>query len=254
NKVKQLHGANIAEHDLDNYVEGKPVGTIKGYRVEKIFESQDEIDGLNAASSTGLYDRAGASVGDYKFKDSDGDGRITTDDRTVIGTPEADYFGGFNTTLQYKNFSLGAYFQYSVGGGALWTNMSGQVSNQLLQNKLTKYVNDIWTPDNPEGQYAKPVYGDPAGNARISDRYIFSTSYLRLSSLQVAYTFEPRLMQKMGLANARIFVSGTNLFTLTKWPGTDPGASSSNTNITFQTENTDPYPLARSFSLGLEVK
>lgn len=254
NKLENLHGANIASWDLDYYVEGKPIGTIKGYEVEKIITSQEEVDQLNASSPTGVYSNSSLGVGDYMFRDVNGDGKITADDRVVIGNPEPKFFGGFNTTFQYENFSFGAFFEYSVGGKAIWSTMAGQNGNYILQNKLSSYAHNTWTPDNPDARYARALYNDPSNNGRISDRYVFDKSYLRLSSLQLSYTLDQKLLDKWSLSSARIFIAASNVFTWTSWPGIDPGASSTNTNIAFETENTDPYPLAKTFSVGVEIK
>lgn len=254
NILEDIHGANIASWDLDNYVEGKPVGTIKGYRVVKIIESKETVKALNAASPNQFYDEPSLGVGDYMFKDLNNDGHITVEDREVIGTTEPKYFGGFSNTFTYKNFSLSAFFQYSVGAETIWSILGSQGSNSLLENKLENYATDTWTPINKDARYARAIYNNPSSNSRTSDRFLFDNSYLRLTSIQVAYNFNQALLEKISVSNAKVFISGSNLFTWTKWPGTDPGASSSNTNITYNTSNTDPYPLSTSFSIGIQIQ
>ncbi|SHF80105.1 hypothetical protein SAMN05444396_101459 [Flavobacterium segetis] len=105
NKLVKLNGASINPFQLDYYIEGQPVGTIKGYKVTKIFNSQDEIDALNAASPSGLYDKASTSIGDFMMEDVNKDGLITADDKAVIGDIQPKFFGGISNTLAYKNFS-----------------------------------------------------------------------------------------------------------------------------------------------------
>lgn len=254
NKLDKFKGASVNEHQLDYFVEGEPVGTIKGYKVKEIIQSQDVIDDLNAASPTGVYDQPVTGVGDYLFEDTNGDGRITSADRTVIGDVEPDFFGGFSTNFSYKNFSVSAIFQYSVGAEALWDGIPTGVFNTLGSNKYQEYALNTWTPDNPDARYAKAVYFDPASNSRISDRYLYDTSYLRLKSLQISYAFEPNTLKKLGIDQARLTLSGNNLATWTKWPGVDPETFSERRNITSQTNNEDPYPLSKSFSLGVELQ
>lgn len=254
NTLEDLHGANINQYSLDYYVEGEPVGTIKGYKVVKILASQQAVDALNSASPTGLYDRPSLGVGDYMFADLNKDGLINTDDRTVIGSIEPEYFGGFSNTFSYKNISLSAFFQYSVGGEAIWSAIRNQGYNTLGQNKLVEYAKNTWTPENPNAKYARAIYTDPSSNTRTSDKYLFSTSYLRLKSIQLAYDFNETVLNKLSISNASVFISGSNLLTWTKWPGTDPEISSNSGGITNMTHNADPYPLAKSISLGIQVQ
>jgi TonB-linked SusC/RagA family outer membrane protein len=254
NKLVKLNGASINPFQLDYYIEGQPVGTIKGYQVTKIFQNQDEIDALNAASPTGLYDKASTSVGDFMMADLNGDGLITADDKAVIGNIQPKYFGGISNTIAYKNFSLSALFQYSVGAQSIWNAIPMGTFNNLGENKYSEYALNTWTPENPSARYARALYTDPSASGRISDRYIYDTSYLRLKSMQFTYNFEQKLMNKMGIDKASFTLTGTNLLTWTKWPGIDPETFSERGTITDQINNEDPYPLAKSFSLGIQVQ
>ena len=254
NKLDKLNGANIGQFQLDYFVEGEPVGTIKGYKVVKIFQDQTEVDALNTASSTGLYDQASTSVGDYMYEDINGDGRITADDRTIIGDIEADFFGGISNTFTYKNLSLTALMQYSVGGERTWSNIPFGTLNFLGENKYSEYGLNTWTPENTDARYARALYFDPSASSRTSDRYLYDTSYLRLKSVQLSYVLNSNLMSKYGIDSAKFTLSGTNLLTFTNWPGMDPETFSERGGITDQIDNEDPYPLAKSFSLGVQVQ
>lgn len=254
NKLDRLNGANINQYSLDYYVEGQPIGTIKGYQVEKIFQNQTEIDDLNASAPNGFYSSPSLSVGDYKFRDTNGDGEITVEDRTVIGSIQPDFFGGFSNTFTYKNLSLSAFFQYSVGAESIWDAIPTGVYNSLGQNKLAEYGLNTWTPENTDARYAKAVYTDPAGNGRISDRYLYDTSYLRLKNIQLSYTLGEAIAKKLMLSRATVFVAATNIATWTKWPGIDPEIFSERGGVTDQVQNEDPYPLAKSFSFGVQLQ
>lgn len=254
NKLDKLNGANINPFQLDYFVEGQPVGTIKGYKVVKIFQSQDEVDALNAASSTGLYDQMATSVGDYMYEDINGDGRITADDKDIIGNIEPDYFGGISNTFRYKNLSLTALIQYSVGAESIWQSIPYGTFNQLGENKYSEYAKNTWTPENTDARYARALYFDPSASGRTSDRYLYDTSYLRLKSLQLSYSFDPQTLSRIGISNAKILLTGTNLITFTKWPGIDPETFSERGGIIDQVNNEDPYPLSKSFSLGVQLQ
>ncbi|WP_413999064.1 TonB-dependent receptor [Flavobacterium sp. W1B] len=254
NKLQKLNGASINPFQLDYFIEGQPVGTIKGYKVAKIFQTQDEVDALNAASPSGFYDQFSTGVGDFMMEDVNGDGEITVDDRTIIGNIQPDFFGGISNTFAYKNFSLSALFQYSVGAKSIWNAIPMGTYNSLGENKYSEYALNTWTPENPNARYAKTLYSDPSANGRISDRYVYDTSYLRLKSMQFSYNFDQKLLNKIGFDRATLTLTGTNLLTWTKWPGMDPETFSERGNITDQISNEDPYPLAKSFSLGIQVQ
>lgn len=254
NKLDKLHGANINPFQLDYFVEGEPVGTIKGYKVVKIFQTQDEVDALNDASPYGFYDSFATSPGDYMYEDINEDGEITSADRTIIGNIEPKFFGGISNTITYKNLRLSALFQYSVGAETIWQSISRSTFNALGENKYTEYGLNTWTPENPNARYARAVYFDPTDSGRTSDRYLFDTSYLRLKNVQLSYMFDGGIMDRLGIDNARLILTGTNLVTWTKWPGIDPETFSERNGIIDQVNNEDPYPLAKSFSLGVQIQ
>ena len=254
NKLDKLNGANINPFQLDYFVEGEPVGTIKGYKVVKIFQTQDEVDALNAEAPSGFYDQLATSAGDYMYEDINEDGEITSADRSIIGNIEPDFFGGISNTFTYKNLSLSALFQYSVGAETIWQSISRSTFNSLGENKYSEYALNTWTPENTNARYARAVYFDPANGGRNSDRYLFDTSYLRLKNVQLSYTFNASIMNKLGIDSARLLLTGTNLLTWTKWPGMDPETFSERNGIIDQVNNEDPYPLAKSFSLGVQIQ
>lgn len=254
NILEKLNGANINQYNLDYYIEGKPVGTIKGYQVEKIIQTQEEADALNAASPTGVYSAASLGPGDYLFNDLNGDGRITIDDRTIIGSIEPDYFGGFSQTLTYKNIELSTYFQYSIGAESVWNAPLMGSYNSLGLNKTTHYGLNTWTPENPDAHYAIALYSDPSQNGRLSDRYVFESSYLRLKNIQLRYQLSKDLLKKYGLQAVSFSLNASNLITWTRWPGLDPEIYSERGTITDRARNEDPYPLAKTISLGLQVQ
>ncbi|MFD2907602.1 SusC/RagA family TonB-linked outer membrane protein [Flavobacterium ardleyense] len=254
NKLIKIKGAEINPFSLDYFVEGQPVGTIKGYKVVKIIQNQTEIDDLNAASPTGLYDLSSTGVGDYLYEDINGDGEISVADRTVIGNIQPDFFGGISNTFTYKNFGLTALFQYSVGGERTWSNIPFGTLNILGENKYSEYALNTWTPETPDARYARALYFDPSGSSRISDRYLYDTSYLRLKNLQFFYNFDSLLMKKIGLTNAKLMLTATNLMTWTNWPGMDPETFSERGGIVDQVNNEDPYPLSKSVSFGVQFQ
>ena len=188
------------------------------------------------------------------MEDTNGDGEITIDDRAIIGNIEPKYFGGISNSFAYKNLTLSALFQYSVGAQSLWNAIPASTYNSLGENKYSEYALNTWTPDNTDARYAKTVYTDPSENGRTSDRYLFDSSYLRLKSVQLNYSFDRNLLQRNGLDGLTVYIAANNLWTLTEWPGIDPETFSERGNITDQISNEDPYPLSKSFSLGVQLQ
>ncbi len=256
NKIKSLNNATIDPSYLDYFIEGQPLGTLKAYKVAGIFQSQAEVDALNAAASAkygpgSQYDVVGTGVGDYKFADVTGDGRITPEDKVIVGSIEPKYFGGFNNTFSYKGFELSAFFQFVVGNRSNWSNSYARVTP--LYNNLAIFAGNTWTEENPTAKYPRVVYGNPGQNTRVNDQQIFDASYFRLKTVYLSYSFKKEALQRINISNATLFVSASNLFTITKWPGTDPGAISSG-SVIGRASNGDPYPLAKNISIGLNVQ
>ncbi|UIR55680.1 SusC/RagA family TonB-linked outer membrane protein [Sphingobacterium sp. SRCM116780] len=256
-KIKSLNGAVIPSYQLDSYIVGEPVGTIKGYKVAGIFQNQAEVDALNAAAATKYgagtyYERKGTSVGDYKTIDVDGDGRITDADRAVIGSIEPDFFGGLTNTFAYKGFELTAFCQFVSGVEADWRNARMNGRSYPAKNNLVMYADNTWTPENPNAEFARVVYTDPGNNRKVTDRNIYDASYFKLKNLYMRYTFPTTISKKLMVSNLALFTSMSNVFTITKWPGTDP-ETVSGVNIPLRGTNTDPYPLTRNISFGLSV-
>lgn len=256
NKIKSLKNATISAINQDAYIEGQPLGTIKGYRTAGIFQSQEEVNALNAVAAekygTGVYyDQKATAPGDYKFVDQNGDGRVTTADRVVLGNIQPSYFGGIGNTFSYKGFELTAFFQFVKGSKASWAN--AVPTTTPLENSLAIFDNNTWTTENKAAKYPRVVYGNPGQSTRVSDQQIFEASYLRLKTLYLNYHFSKTITQRLQLADLALFISGANLFTISDWPGPDPGSLYSGT-VSGRTQNRDPYPLSKSISFGLNAQ
>lgn len=252
NKIKRLNGASISTYMQDAYIEGMPAGTLKGYKVKGICQELSDLETLDAASPTGVY-QSNTGVGDYIMEDTDHNGMIDSNDRVVIANPEPKCFGGWLNTLTYKDLTLSFLFQYQCGGEALYNNLATDMGGALGQSVLRELYENTWTPENRDARYAQLVFmGHNTYNYTASDRYVFKTSYLRMKNVTLAYNLPQALTTKWGVKNASVFATVTNLFTITDWPGLDP--ESIGTSVTQMTSSTDPYPMSRTFSLGLKVQ
>ena len=256
NKITKLNGSTLDMMHQDLYMEGHAMGTVKGYKVAGIYQSQDQISKLNEqamAKGYGFY-QDGAAVGDYMYVDTNGDGYISEADRTAIANPEPKVFGGWSNTLSYKNFTLSMLFQYQLGGDAYYSTMQESASGAIGMSILREMYGNTWTPDRTDAKYAKLMWMPSAyTNTQANDRYVYSNSYFRLRNITLSYTFEPAWLERLHVSGASVFFTATNLFTITDWPGLDPDMAATNA-FTKTTETKDVYPMSRSFSFGLKLQ
>ena len=256
NKITKLNGSTLDMMHQDLYMEGHAMGTVKGYKVAGIYQSQDQIRKLNEQAMAKGFDfyQDGAAVGDYMFADTNGDGYISEADRTAIASPEPKVFGGWSNTLSYKNFTLSMLFQYQLGGDAYYSTMQESASGALGMSILREMYGNTWTPNRTDAKYAKLMWMPSAyTNTQANDRYVYSNSYFRLRNITLSYTFEPAWLERLHVSGASVFFTATNLFTITDWPGLDPDMAATNA-FTKTTETKDVYPMSRSFSFGLKLQ
>ena len=209
---------NATTYGYDSYVclqVGRPIGAGYDYKLLGIFQSQDEID--NYKSSDGTVIMPNAKPGDYKFEDYNDDGKIDSNDRHYVGSPDPLFTLNFGNTLSWKNFSLYFNFRWAQGDKDhfLWCNPNGHQSNfgsgaQLADSKP-------WTESNHSTTTARYGYQNTLGYNFWENR-----SFLKLKDLTFSYTFDQNFIKKVGLSNARVYVAATDLFTITKWSGLDP--------------------------------
>ncbi|WP_373518173.1 SusC/RagA family TonB-linked outer membrane protein [Pricia sp.] len=246
---------------------GNNVGTFYGYRADGIFQTQAEIDALNAAAPAdiGVYQSASTAPGDRKFKDLNNDGFITGEDREVIGSPFPDFYGGMNLNAAYKGFDLQMDIYGTYGNEILnfsrveLETFGGYGLDNAYSNISTAYYNNHWTPSNPSNTYSRAVIADVNKNNRVSDHYVEDGSFLRLRNVRLGYSLPNNLIENLGMASAKIYISGQNLVTLTGYSGWDPEigqVSDNNGNSGVQTRGIDTgaYPITRSFTLGVNLQ
>lgn len=216
--------------------EGLSVGQFWGFVYDGVVQSADEV----------LV--GGEDVGGEKFKDLNGDGELTDDDRSVMGNPHPDFTWGWNNDFSYKNLSLNIFIQGSQGGEMLNYSLMELGALNGRTNVTTEAL-DRWTPTNtdtdiPEARISRSFV--------TSDRWVDDASYIRLKNISLGYNFPETLLSKIKLSSARIYISGQNLLTLTDYKGVDPevayGSSSSNLGLDYGS-----YPNVKSYTLGLNI-
>ena len=182
--------------------------------------------------------------------DQDGDGEITEDDRVVIGNPNPNFLLSFNTSISYKRFTLSAFLQGSFGGDLFSFAMS-TIAYDYAENKnfYADVANNYWTPERTDAKY--PAIYDIT-SYKVSDRYVYDATYVKLKNLELSYDIP---FKSRNIQNFVVYVSAQNLFTITNYPLWDPdvnskgGGDSLNQGIDFMA-----YPNARSFTAGVRIK
>jgi TonB-dependent starch-binding outer membrane protein SusC len=259
NKVTKLNDGTPFAAGFANWVEeGQPLGAFRGYRVGSIFQSQAEIDALDAAAraATGnpgaRYQSALTRPGDIMFKDLNGDGIINSEDQEILGSAQPKYTGGITNNLGYKGFDLSFFFQF-VQGNEIYNNTRAFSEGMNGVFGQTSAVLNRWTPENTNTDMPRAVYGDPNNNRRTSDRWIEDGSYMRLKNLQLGYNLPSSLIERAKMRSARVFVQSQNLITFTNYSGLDPEVNTfSGSNVSLGTDFL-VYPQARTLTFGVNI-
>jgi TonB-linked SusC/RagA family outer membrane protein len=251
------------EGDPVTYTEvGQPIAYFLGWKVDRIYQTQEEINNDNAldGNSDSPYQNNATAPGDIRFLDLNNDGVINASDRTNIGHFLPDFSYGVNATANWKNFDLTLFIQGVSGNEILNTNLYDLEGMTRLFNSGTAVLNR-WTPTNTNTNVPRAIANDPNRNSRISSRFVESGSYLRIKNLSVGYTLPGDLLKSVGngfISSIRVYVSTSNLLTLTKYSGYDPeiGVRSDITGANVTLSNGVDYgqfPQARTIFGGIQL-
>ena len=255
NRVESLNSAQLDDAYQDLIVVGQPTGVVKGYVVDHIAQDISEVQELDAkaqAAGYAYYQGGQLGVGDYIMKDTNDDGRITSDDRVVIASPEPKFFGGWNTRFRWKNLTLSVLFQYSVGSQAVYSAVANDIASPFQESISREVYGNTWTPERTDARYPRLGALLYNYNSMVNDRFVFDASYFRLKNLTLGYALPEKWAAAIHSTGLSVFFTATNLFTVTRWPGIDPETIGS--MVVDMGINDDPYPLARSFTFGVNLK
>ncbi len=234
---------------------GRPINSFFGLQTVAtqsgtiVYATSEEAaaDGLYRLREDGVT-RDYFGAGDVKYVDQNGDGRIDDNDRTFIGDANPDFYGNFWTSLSYKNITLDVGFKYSLGGD-VYNYMRQQLESGSRFMNQTSAMTGRWAYEGHVTDIPRATYGDPMGNSDFSDRWIEDGSYLKLKNITLSYRLPINNTYIQGIS---IWACANNLFTLTKYLGTDPEFSMGN-NVLYQGIDRGLLPQSRNFNIGIKI-
>ncbi|PBJ14503.1 TonB dependent receptor [Flavobacterium sp. ACN6] len=271
NKVTDMAGLNIIKTtgtlsyntvSVSRTQEGLPIGSFLGYEAVGIYRTDEDL------LTYGHVDGAGNRVvlkngtnsllpnfvkGDVIYKDLNNDGKIDQSDLTNIGNPNPKFTYGFTNNFKYKNVDLSIFLQGTAGNKLMnLTRASGTMNSNLGTNYLTEAA-DFYSANNLDGSLPTPSSYDHINNA-VSTRMIENGSYLRVQNVTLGYSLPVDIISKIKLTRLRIYASGQNLFTFTKYTGYDPEVGSYNQDALMSGIDNGRYPVPRLISFGFNVE
>ena len=227
---------------------GTAAGVFYGYKTQGVYATQAEADADGYYQVNDRDQREYFGAGDMRFVDSDHNGVIDENDRVVIGDPNPDVYGNIYTRLNWKNWALSAVMRYSLGNDVYNYQRCLLENGSRFHNQTTAMLNR-WTSENQTTDIPRVNFGDPMGNSRFSDRWIEDGSYLRLSNVTLSYTIPITSTYLQGIT---LWGGAYNLFTLTRYLGSDPDCGVSGKAL-LQGIDRGLLASSRSFALGLKI-
>ena len=220
------------------YDKGQPFGAFYGYVADGLFQTMEDVKSHATQS--------GAAPGDIRFKDLNGDGVINDADRTFIGNPNPTFTYGLNNTVSWHGIDLNIFLQGSQGNDAYNLNRVYTEGGLYSNGNSSTRVLGRWTGPGTSNDVPRAIAGDPNQNLRVSSYFLEDGSYMRIKTLTLGYNLPKALTQRVATQSLRVYVTGQNLLTLTKYSGFDPelGGSGIDRGI---------YPQSRVYLAGVNI-
>ena len=238
--------------------EGGELGRFYGYLdAGRLFFNEEEVHALKPIDpSTGVitnYRDKYEGAGDIYVVDLNGDGKITTDDCTDLGSSNPKCFGGFGTTLYWKGLMANLTFTYSIGGKRFWYQELS-TCNGINSYSAPNFLNDSWIYKGEDAVYPFVSHYGWGSNGVFTDRWLHNASYMRLGAVNIAYRLPQKWFKNRLIQGIEANFQATNLFTLTSYPGMDPQGNFSSSNLALYGYGYDysKYPAARTYNIGLK--
>lgn len=249
--------SNFTAYDYVAMV-GESLGLIYGYEFDGIYQSDDFYTSASTGElilKPGVTDNQryteGVEPGVVKYKDQDGDGVITTNDRTVIGNALPKWYGGITNTFNFYGVDFSLMFQFNYGNDVYNATRLFSTQSRLGRKNMLAEVADRWSPTNASNNV--PKYDGYITND-VYSRFVEDGSFLRLKTMTLGYTFPREWTKKFKVSKLRVYAQAQNLFCITGYSGYDPEVSMAASNPMTPGLDWGAYPKSRIFTVGLDLQ
>ncbi len=247
NKVTKFQGDVSSISGVYKTQEGKPINQLYVITVDRIVRDQSDLDYVQSLVDRNpdyfaTYQRP--ELGDFLYRDANGDGKLDTNDRVEIGygtLPRLSY--GANLGLAWNGFDFSVLFQGVGNHQVYYNNQAFRFVTVMGQSLIKDITDNAWTPENPYNSKYPILRNNANGKNNIaSDAFVHNAAYFRCKNIQLGYTVPKKITKKFFVENLKVYASIDNLFTITDFPGFDPEVGA---NV--------GYPSVRQYSVGLNV-
>lgn len=242
--------------------EGEAVGSFYGYRTDGIIRTQEELDAYKAyftdpKTGQSTLDNPEVRLGDYRFKDLNGDHKLNSSDMDILGNGFPTFNYGLNIGLTWKNWDANIQM-HGVFGQDIYSYSAMRLTNMFTSddgcapNILKSAASDAWSPSNPNGSEARLSITDKGYNMRASDAWVKNGDFLKISNLQIGYNLPKDFAQKLLIQSARIYLGVQNLACISgynKYGDPECGQGS----VLYTGLDTGRYPMPRTYNFGVNV-
>ncbi|WP_428230214.1 SusC/RagA family TonB-linked outer membrane protein [Flavobacterium sp.] len=238
-------------YEINRTEVGHPYNSFYGFKTNGIFQTQADIDNYKNASGTVI--QPGAKPGDFRWIDTNGDGKIDGNDRQFLGSSLPKYTYGLTINLDYKGFDL-LVFGQGAGGNMIY---QGLRRLDIVNANYQTSVLNRWTGPGSTNSYPRVTTQDTNQNfSNPSDFNLEKGDYFRFKTIQVGYSFPKEWIESISLEKVRLYVTGENMFTITKYSGFDPEIGGTTTAGKDNVQGVDRgyYPQAKSYMLGVNLQ
>ena len=247
NKVMRFQGDVSSINGVYKTQEGKPINQLYVITVDRIVRDQSDLDYVQSLVDRNpdyfaTYQRP--ELGDFLYRDANGDGKLDTNDRVEIGhgnVPRITY--GANLGASWNNFDFSVLFQGVADYKVYYNNQAFRFVTVMGQSLIKDITDNSWTPENPYNSKYPLLRNNANGKNNIaSDAFVHNAAYFRCKNIQLGYTIPRDVTRKFFVENLKVYASIDNLFTITDFPGLDPEVGA---NV--------GYPSVRQYSIGLNI-
>ena len=231
---------------------GHPIGSFYLLEMDGIFQNATDVllSAVQAGNNT-------IKPGDVKFKDQNLDNYIDESDRVHMGSAIPKLIAALNFSANYKNFDASVFFQGTYGN-KIYVQLNQDIEGFYRGFTVTqRYFDERWTEEGTSDTQPRASWTAKSNNARPSSRFLEDGSYLRLKNMQIGYTIPEKALKIARVSQTRIYISGTNLLTLTKFPGLDPemtvSDNSKNEGDIASGIDWGTYPSAMTLMFGIDI-